>query len=89
MDQQLLLLIDKLAKTSFELKHKPKSFKPGSTHIPVTGKVFGIEEISAAITASTDFWLTAGPFTEKFERELKNIFGVRSAIWLIQDPQQI
>ena len=79
MDQQLLLLIDNLAKTSFELKHKPKSFKAGSTHIPVTGKVFGIEEISAAITASTDFWLTSGPFTEKFERELKNRFGVRSA----------
>jgi CDP-6-deoxy-D-xylo-4-hexulose-3-dehydrase len=79
MDQQLLLLIDNLAKTSFELKHKPKHFEPGSTHIPVTGKIFGIEEITAAITASTDFWLTSGPFTEKFERELKNIFGVRSA----------
>jgi len=79
MDKDLLELIDNLAKTSFDLKHKPQIFRPGSTHIPVTGKIFGFEEIAAAITASTDFWLTSGPFTTQFERALKTLVGVRSA----------
>ena len=79
MDKDLFGLIENLAKTSFDLKHKPQIFRPGSTQIPVTGKIFGFEEIAAAITASTDFWLTSGPFTAQFERELKTLIGVRSA----------
>jgi CDP-4-dehydro-6-deoxyglucose reductase, E1 len=79
MDKELFELIENLAKTSFDLKHKPQMFRPGLTQIPVTGKIFGFEEIAAAITASTDFWLTSGPFTVQFERELKTLIGVRSA----------
>ena len=43
MDKDLLELIENLAKISYELKHKPQIFRPGSTHIPVTGKIFGFE----------------------------------------------
>ena len=44
-----------------------------------TGKVFGIEELSAAVTSSLDFWLTSGPQTEKFERALAARIGARNA----------
>lgn len=60
-------------------KHYPKKFIPGETHIPVTGKVFGKDELIAAITASLDFWLTAGPYTEEFEKKLAKTVGVRHA----------
>lgn len=58
-------------------KHTPEAFVPGTTLVPVTGKVFGEAEITAAVNASLDFWLTAGPYTEKFESEIAKRMGMR------------
>jgi CDP-6-deoxy-D-xylo-4-hexulose-3-dehydrase len=69
-----------LAKSVHETLHEQVRFSPGSTPIPVTGKFFGHEEIEAAFHASAEFWLTAGPYTEKFERLLSQRVGVRSAL---------
>lgn len=63
-----------------ELDHPSKEFIPGKTPVPVTGKVFGAPEIQAAVSASLDFWLTAGPDTEAFERKLARRVGVRHAM---------
>jgi len=59
--------------------HPGQDFVPGQTQVPVTGKVFGETELSAAISASLDFWLTSGPYTEKFESRFAKIVGVRHA----------
>ena len=69
-----------LAIRSFNSKHKPSKFVAGSTPIPVSGKVFGPEEIVAGIEACLEFWLTAGPYTEKFEQLISNKMGMRSAL---------
>ncbi len=61
------------------LHHSSVPFVPGETNVPVTGKVFGVEEISAAVKASTDFWLTSGPFTEEFESRFAKTVGMRHA----------
>lgn len=61
------------------LHHSSGTFVPGETNVPVTGKVFGVEEISAAVKASTDFWLTSGPFTEEFESRFAKTVGMRHA----------
>jgi CDP-6-deoxy-D-xylo-4-hexulose-3-dehydrase len=71
--------IDKLAFKAYKEIHLLKSFIPGETVIPVTGKVFGVEELIAATKASLDFWLTAGPYTEKFEKEFAKLVGMREA----------
>lgn len=47
--------------------------------VPVTGKVFGAEEIESAFFAVSDFWLTSGPFTEKFESRFAKTVGMRHA----------
>ena len=60
-------------------RHPEIIFEPGYTPIPVTGKVFGQEELKAAVEASLDFWLTAGPYTEKFENRLAKTVGMRNA----------
>lgn len=60
-------------------RHQVKKFIPGTTPVPVTGKVYGSEEIAAAIESSLDFWLTAGPYTEKFEKSIAKIVGMRNA----------
>lgn len=63
-----------------EYDHPTTVFVPGETPIPVTGKVFGAPEVQAAVAASLDFWLTAGPETEEFERRLARRVGVRHAL---------
>jgi CDP-6-deoxy-D-xylo-4-hexulose-3-dehydrase len=47
--------------------------------VPVTGKVYGEAEITAAVQASLDFWLTSGPYTEKFESRFAKTVGMRHA----------
>ena len=61
------------------VKHPAKKFIPGESPIPVTGKVFGQEEITAAVQASLDFWLTAGPYSEQFESRFAKTVGMRHA----------
>ncbi len=68
-----------LAKRAFTERHSASAFIPGVSSIPVTGKVFGTEEIEAAIEASMDFWLTSGPYAEKFESRLAKVVGMRHA----------
>lgn len=65
--------------SEFEVRHPKNDFVAGSTSIPVTGKVYGTEEITAAVEASLDFWLTSGPYTEKFESQLAKLLGARHA----------
>lgn len=72
-------LIPQLVKDAIMERHPAKEFIPGETGIPVTGKVFGEEELKAAVEASLDFWLTSGPYTEKFESRFAKTVGMRHA----------
>jgi CDP-6-deoxy-D-xylo-4-hexulose-3-dehydrase len=68
------------AKLAFRALHADNDFIPGESVVPVTGKVFGETEIAAAVQASSDFWLTSGPFTEKFESRFARTVGMRHAL---------
>ena len=46
--------VTNLAKNAMRDRHQVKEFIPGTTSVPVTGKVYGSEEIAAAIEASLD-----------------------------------
>jgi CDP-6-deoxy-D-xylo-4-hexulose-3-dehydrase len=72
-------LIPQLVKDAMRERHPVREFIPGETGIPVTGKVFGEEELRAAVEASLDFWLTSGPHTEKFESRFAKTVGMRHA----------
>jgi CDP-6-deoxy-D-xylo-4-hexulose-3-dehydrase len=48
---------------------------PGS-RIPYAGRFYGPEEVASLTEASLDFWLTAGRFAERFEREFAAWLGV-------------
>lgn len=54
-----------------------KKFIPGENYIPVSGKVFGKEEINNAIKVAKDGWWTEGEFALKFEEEFKKYLGVK------------
>ncbi len=55
-------------------------FVPGTTPVPVSGRVFDGDEVSTLVDASLDFWLTTGRFAEAFERALATFVGVRHAV---------
>ena len=57
----------------------PQPFVAGQTPVPVTGKVFDVEEIDFLVEAALDFWLTTGRFAAQFESEFARFMGVRSA----------
>jgi CDP-6-deoxy-D-xylo-4-hexulose-3-dehydrase len=54
-----------------------KKFIPGETYIPVSGKIFGKEEIANATKVAKDGWWTEGEFGQKFEDEFKKFLGVK------------
>lgn len=72
-------MIAELIAAAFSERHPEKCFVPGESEVPVTGKVFGREELTAAVQASLDFWLTAGPYTAEFESRFAKIVGMRHA----------
>jgi CDP-6-deoxy-D-xylo-4-hexulose-3-dehydrase len=74
-----LQIINELVSIAMAERHGLNPFVPGTSIIPVTGKIFGREELTAAVEASLDFWLTAGPYTEKFESEFAKTVGMRHA----------
>ena len=80
MDPRIDALARALASRAMESLHKSTIFTPGISSIPVTGKVFGEEEIYAATIASAECWLTSGHFAEEFERNLARYVGMRSCL---------
>ena len=79
MKSELSAQISRLVSDAFHERHSRNKFVAGVSPIPITGKVFGEEELSAAVEASLDFWLTSGPYTEKFESRLAKRVGMRHA----------
>lgn len=57
-------------------------FDPGVTPVPVSGKVLDAADYVALVDSSLDGWLTAGRFTEQFQRALARYVGARSSVFV-------
>jgi CDP-6-deoxy-D-xylo-4-hexulose-3-dehydrase len=57
--------------------HTPKPFVPGQSPVPVSGKVYGHEEMQLLVDSALDFWLTTGRFNTEFEAKLAARLGVK------------
>jgi CDP-6-deoxy-D-xylo-4-hexulose-3-dehydrase len=57
----------------------PRDFIPGTTPVPVSGKVFDADEIVSLVDSGLDFWLTTGRYAALFEKQFKDYLGVRHA----------
>lgn len=67
-----------LTKEYYKETHgKKKEFHPGETFINYGGRYFDEAEIVNLVDSSLDFWLTAGPWAQKFEREFARWLGVK------------
>lgn len=54
-----------------------KLFNPGTSSVPVSGKVFDEEELLVGVEAVLDGWWTEGRFAAEFEKEFAKLLGVR------------
>jgi CDP-6-deoxy-D-xylo-4-hexulose-3-dehydrase len=60
-------------------KFPAREFVPGTSVVPVSGKVIGAEDICSVVDSALDGWFTTGRFAKEFERRLAKFVGVRSA----------
>ena len=56
-----------------------QNFIPGKSPVPVSGKVFDVDDLASLMEASLDFWLTTGRFAEEFERDFAAWVGLNHA----------
>jgi CDP-4-dehydro-6-deoxyglucose reductase, E1 len=56
-----------------------REFVPGTSTVPVSGKVIGADDICSVVESALDGWFTTGRFAKEFERKLAKFVGVRSA----------
>ncbi len=54
-----------------------QEFVPGKTKIPYAGRIYDYEEMTTLVDSALDFWLTAGKYAERFEKEYAEFFGTR------------
>jgi len=60
--------------------HGPRTFIPGESAVPVSGKVVGEPELRNLVDASLDLWLTTGRYNDLFEAKLAKRLGVAHAL---------
>jgi CDP-4-dehydro-6-deoxyglucose reductase, E1 len=69
--QQILALVGDYAREA----HGRRPFRPGRDPVHYGGRVFDADELIELVSASLDFWLTAGPQATRLERGLAHYVG--------------
>jgi CDP-6-deoxy-D-xylo-4-hexulose-3-dehydrase len=77
LENQVRSAIFKSIKNLYKLNRGGKEFIPGSSRINYGGRVYNEDELINLVDASLDFWLTAGKYAEKFERNLSRFLNVK------------
>jgi CDP-6-deoxy-D-xylo-4-hexulose-3-dehydrase len=73
--QQILKLTTEYHAEAFPVRE----FVPGTSTVPVSGKVITADDICSVVESALDGWFTTGRFAKEFERKLAQFVGVRSA----------
>lgn len=70
--EQILSLVTEY----YQSEHIKPEYKQGDP-IPYGGRVFDEKELQNLVSSSLDFWLTTGPWADKFESEFCKFIGVK------------
>jgi CDP-6-deoxy-D-xylo-4-hexulose-3-dehydrase len=69
----IMQLVDEYARVA----HARAPFVPGSSAVPVSGRVYDGSDIKSLVDSALEFWLTTGRFNDAFEERLAAILGAR------------
>ena len=72
--------IYRLTSDYFHEIHNKNEFIPGLTKIGYAGRVFDQDDMINGVQSMLDYWLTSGPYTEKFENLMQEYFGSNRAL---------
>ena len=72
--------IAELVARYYEEAFPAQAFEPGTTPVPVSGKVFDSRELTLLVEAALDFWLTTGRFADSFEARFAEFIGMPHAL---------
>ncbi len=72
--------IHALIKEYHDEAFKPKTFVPGESLVPVSGKVFDHKEMVYITDSALDAWFTTGKFNTEFEKKLAKFINVKSLL---------
>jgi CDP-6-deoxy-D-xylo-4-hexulose-3-dehydrase len=64
----------------YDEEHRGGPFVPGKSGVPVSGRVYGKEDMISLVDSALDFWLTTGRFNETFETRLAAFLGRKYAL---------
>lgn len=78
--QEIRQQILSLTREYYKANWPQRSFVPGETPIPVSGKVFDEDDLTHLVDASLDFWLTTGRYAKQFERQFAQFFGLNHCL---------
>ena len=76
---QLKAQILALVRDYWETSCGDTTFVPGSSSVIYAGRVFDYEEMSLLVSSALDCWLTAGPYADQFERDMREFLGIGRA----------
>ena len=82
--QEILGIVDEYCKKY----HNQKQYKEGD-RISYASRVYDSKEMMNLVDSALEFWLTAGRYTDEFEKKLGEYLGVSSKLWFICQPQCI
>lgn len=66
-----------LAKQYYEQEHQNTKLIPGESYIAASGKMVDSDDLGNLIDSSLDMWLTAGRYSDQFEREFPKHIGLK------------
>ena len=75
-------ILERLQEFAKESLKSQGTFTPGETPARISGKVLDPEDVTALVDSSLDGWLTAGRFTEAFQRSLAKCVGARNTFFV-------
>ena len=78
--EQIRAEIMGLVEEYWDVVHRPKTFVPGQSSVPVSGRVFDSSDLKSLTDSALEFWLTTGPFNDKFQSDLAKRIGARYAL---------
>jgi CDP-6-deoxy-D-xylo-4-hexulose-3-dehydrase len=78
-DAQLRAQILKLVEEYYQERFANRSFDPGTDTVHYAGRVFNADELVRLVDSSLDFFLTASRYSDQFETDFAEYFGLANA----------
>lgn len=66
-----------LVKQYYDEYHRREPFIPGVSKVNYGGRFYDAQDIMNLVDSSLDFWLTAGPWTNRFERKMADFLKIK------------